>query len=94
MLAMRSAEEKGKKARTDGAEEDGGQPIDRALLLSIEKLQEIQDQIEKVSCFAFQVIWSFSPPRLTRCDGSAIGSLGFVSCRFLLDFRVVPLEIQ
>jgi len=57
---MRTAEEKGKKARTDDAEEDGGQPIDRALLLSIEKLQEIQDQIEKVSCFAFQVIWNFS----------------------------------
>ncbi|XP_066344229.1 NAP1-related protein 1-like [Miscanthus floridulus] len=46
---MRTAEEKGKKARTDDAEEDGGQPIDRALLLSIEKLQEIQDQIEKVN---------------------------------------------
>jgi hypothetical protein len=91
---MRTAEEKGKRARTDGAEEDGGQPIDRALLLSIEKLQEIQDQIEKVSCFAFQVIWNFSPPRLTRCDGSAIGSPGFVSCRFSLVFRVVPLEIQ
>jgi template-activating factor I len=53
---MRTAEEKGKRARTDGAEEDGGQPIDRALLISIEKLQEIQDQIEKVSCFAFHVI--------------------------------------
>jgi len=46
---MRTAEEKGKRARTDGAEEDGGQPIDRALLISIEKLQEIQDQIEKVN---------------------------------------------
>ncbi|OEL31860.1 NAP1-related protein 1 [Dichanthelium oligosanthes] len=46
---MRTAEEKGKRPRTDGAEEDGGEPIDRALLLSIEKLQEIQDQIEKVN---------------------------------------------
>ena len=48
---MRTAEEKGKRARTDGAEGDGGEPIDRALLLSIEKLQEIQDEIEKVSRF-------------------------------------------
>ncbi|XP_039774687.1 NAP1-related protein 1-like isoform X3 [Panicum virgatum] len=46
---MRTAEEKGKRARTDGAEGDGGEPIDRALLLSIEKLQEIQDEIEKVN---------------------------------------------
>jgi len=46
---MRTAEEKGKRARTDGAEDDGGEPIDRALLLSIEKLQEIQDEIEKVN---------------------------------------------
>ncbi|CAL5031657.1 unnamed protein product [Urochloa decumbens] len=46
---MRTAEEKGKRARTDGAEEDGGEPIDRALLLSIEKLQEVQDEIEKVN---------------------------------------------
>ena len=91
---MTAPADKGKKAKTeaDGGEEN--EQIDGALVLSIEKLQEIQDQIEKVSCFAFQVIWSFSPPRLTRCDGSAIGSLGFVSCRFLLDFRVVPLEIQ
>ncbi|PAN38504.1 hypothetical protein PAHAL_7G177100 [Panicum hallii] len=44
---MRTAEEKGKRARTDGAEEDGGEPIDRALQLSIEKLQGIQDEIEK-----------------------------------------------
>jgi template-activating factor I len=49
---MRTAEEKGKRARTDGADEDGGEPIDRALLLSIEKLQEVQDEIEKVSRFA------------------------------------------
>ncbi|KAF8703336.1 hypothetical protein HU200_032134 [Digitaria exilis] len=46
---MRTAEEKGKRARTDGAEEDGAEPIDRALLQSIEKLQEIQDEIEKVN---------------------------------------------
>ncbi|PAN38507.1 hypothetical protein PAHAL_7G177100 [Panicum hallii] len=46
---MRTAEEKGKRARTDGAEEDGGEPIDRALQLSIEKLQGIQDEIEKVN---------------------------------------------
>ncbi|WVZ85954.1 hypothetical protein U9M48_032809 [Paspalum notatum var. saurae] len=47
---MRTAEEKGKRARTDGAEGDGGgEPIDRALLLSIDKLQEVQDEIEKVN---------------------------------------------
>ncbi|RLM74631.1 hypothetical protein C2845_PM15G10660 [Panicum miliaceum] len=45
---MRIAEEKGKRVRTDGAEEDGGEPIDLPLLLSIGKLQEIQDEIDKV----------------------------------------------
>lgn len=46
---MRNAEDKGKRARTDGAKEDGGEPIDSALLLSIDKLQEIQDEIERVN---------------------------------------------
>ncbi|KAF0890391.1 hypothetical protein E2562_002782 [Oryza meyeriana var. granulata] len=43
---MATAEQKGKKARTDGEE---GEPVDAALLHSIEKLQEIQDEIEKVN---------------------------------------------
>ncbi|BAF14900.1 nAP1-related protein 1 [Oryza sativa Japonica Group] len=43
---MAAAEQKGKKPRTDGAE---AEPVDAALLQSIEKLQEIQDEIEKVN---------------------------------------------
>jgi len=73
---MRTAEEKGKRARTDGAEGDGGEPIDRALLLSIEKLQEIQDEIEKVSRFGSpsglgfltRLIW-----HAVNCDRSVNG---------------------
>ena len=75
---MRTAEEKGKRARTDGAEDDGGEPIDRALLLSIEKLQEIQDEIEKVSRFVSQgrlgfftrLIWQW---HAVNCDRSVTG---------------------
>jgi hypothetical protein len=46
---MTAPADKGKKAKTDA---DGGEneQIDGALVLSIEKLQEIQDELEKVSC--------------------------------------------
>ncbi|KAL5216642.1 hypothetical protein ABZP36_008043 [Zizania latifolia] len=44
---MATAEQKGKKPRTDG--EEAGDPIDTALLHSIEKLQEIQEEIDKVN---------------------------------------------
>uniref|UniRef100_A0A0D9W5S8 Uncharacterized protein n=1 Tax=Leersia perrieri TaxID=77586 RepID=A0A0D9W5S8_9ORYZ len=43
---MATAEQKGKKPRTDGEECD---LLDAALVASIEKLQEIQDEIEKVN---------------------------------------------
>lgn len=43
---MATAEQKGKKPRIDG---DGDERMDDALLLSVEKLQEIQDEIEKVN---------------------------------------------
>ncbi|GJN02698.1 hypothetical protein PR202_ga20076 [Eleusine coracana subsp. coracana] len=46
---MLTAQEKGKKPRTDDAEGEGGEPIDAALLVSIEKLQQIQDEIDKVN---------------------------------------------
>ncbi|TVU14187.1 hypothetical protein EJB05_37636 [Eragrostis curvula] len=46
---MPTAQEKGKRARVDDAEEEGGEPIDAALLVSIEKLQEVQEEIEKVN---------------------------------------------
>jgi template-activating factor I len=48
---MTAPADKGKKAKTDadgGAAEENEQ-IDGALVLSIEKLQEIQDELEKVS---------------------------------------------
>lgn len=45
---MTAPADKGKKAKTeaDGGEEN--EQIDGALVLSIEKLQEIQDELEKV----------------------------------------------
>jgi hypothetical protein len=48
-FTMTAPADKGKKAKTDA---DGGEneQIDGALVLSIEKLQEIQDELEKVSC--------------------------------------------
>jgi hypothetical protein len=47
----------GQRMRTDDMEVEGGQPINPALLLSIEKLQEIQDEIERVSHVASKVIY-------------------------------------
>ncbi|KAG8082119.1 hypothetical protein GUJ93_ZPchr0014g47316 [Zizania palustris] len=44
---MVTAEQKGKKPRTDG--EGASDPIDAALLHSIEMLQEIQEEIDKVN---------------------------------------------
>lgn len=46
---MTAPADKGKKAKTepDGGEEN--EQIDGALVLSIEKLQEIQDELEKVN---------------------------------------------
>nr|CAB3484746.1 unnamed protein product [Digitaria exilis] len=83
---MRTAEEKGKRARTDGAEEDGAEPIDRALLQSIEKLQEIQDEIEKVSRFDSTSELGFSSASLgtlrvviARALELELDSLGFVN---------------
>ncbi|XP_062186230.1 NAP1-related protein 1-like [Phragmites australis] len=46
---MPTAEEKGKRARTDDAEDERGEHVDGAILLSIEKLQEVQDEIERVN---------------------------------------------
>jgi len=43
---MATAEQKGKRPKI---EEDGDERMDDALMLSIEKLQEIQDEIEKVN---------------------------------------------
>jgi hypothetical protein len=45
------------RTRTDDMEVEGGEPINPALLLSIEKLQEIQDEIERVSRVASEVIY-------------------------------------
>ena len=50
---MATAEEKGKMPRIDA---DGDEHMDDALMISIEKLQEIQDEIEKVSPFASREI--------------------------------------
>lgn len=45
-FAMTAPADKGKKARTEA---DGGEEIDTVLVRSIEQLQEIQDELEKVS---------------------------------------------
>lgn len=46
--------DKGKKQKV--AVEKGEEQIDGELVVSIEKLQEIQDQLEKVSFFQFLVV--------------------------------------
>jgi hypothetical protein len=44
---MATAEQKGKRPKVD---EDGDERMDDAVLLAIDQLQEIQDEIDKVSC--------------------------------------------
>ena len=61
---------KGNRPRAAGTDEDWGRPIDRGLLLSFDKLLQIRNEMEKVSCFAFQVIWNFPPAHLSRWDDS------------------------
>lgn len=53
--------DKGKKQKVGGAEEDNNaaEQIDGELVLSIEKLQEIQDELEKVNPISFFVDFSF-----------------------------------
>ncbi|KAG8071182.1 hypothetical protein GUJ93_ZPchr0006g45911 [Zizania palustris] len=46
---MTAPEDKGKKAKTDSDGPEESEQIDGALVLSIEKLQEIQDDLEKVN---------------------------------------------
>lgn len=49
--------DKGKKAKlSDKGEEDNSEVIDEKLVLSIEKLQEIQDELEKVFIQCFYAI--------------------------------------
>jgi hypothetical protein len=45
---MTAPADKGKKAKTDADAGEENEQIDGALVLSIEKLQEIQDELEKV----------------------------------------------
>ena len=47
---MTAPADKGKKAKTDTDVGEENEQIDGALVLSIERLQEIQDELEKVSC--------------------------------------------
>jgi hypothetical protein len=46
---MTAPADKGKKAKTDADGGEENEQIDGVLVLSIEKLQEIQDELEKVS---------------------------------------------
>ena len=46
-------EDKGKKPKLSEKPEDQNDAIDEKLVLSIEKLQEIQDELEKVFEFIF-----------------------------------------
>jgi len=46
---MTAPADKGKKAKTEAGGGEENEQIDGALVLSIEKLQEIQDELEKVS---------------------------------------------
>lgn len=43
--------DKGKKPKTGDKIEDASEQIDVELVQSIEKLQEVQDELEKVFCF-------------------------------------------
>lgn len=43
--------DKGKKLKTENNDEENAEQIDGDLVLSIEKLQEIQDELEKVFLF-------------------------------------------
>jgi template-activating factor I len=49
---MTAPADKGKKAKTDAEAGEENEQIDGALVLSIEKLQEIQDELEKVSLYS------------------------------------------
>jgi hypothetical protein len=44
--------EKGNRPRAAGADGDWGHPIDRGLLFSFDKVLQIRNEMEKVSCFA------------------------------------------
>jgi hypothetical protein len=48
-VAMTAPADKGKKAKTDADGSEENEQIDVTLVHSIEKLQEIQDELEKVS---------------------------------------------
>lgn len=43
--------DKGKKLKTEKNDEENAEQIDGELVFSIEKLQEIQDELEKVQSF-------------------------------------------
>ena len=49
-LRQRMTADKGKKTKV--APEEESEPVDEALVLSIEKLQEVQDDLEKVQFFS------------------------------------------
>jgi hypothetical protein len=73
---MATAEEKGKRPRVG---DDGDERMDDALMLSIEKLQQIQDEIEKVSRFVSQRDSRQSTPVVARrgCSGIRFGCRPF-----------------
>lgn len=59
--------DRGKKSKV--ADEQDSEHIDAELVLSIEKLQEVQDQLDKVSLFAFE-FFNYAPlwPWISDCS--------------------------
>jgi len=57
---------KGNRPRAAGTDKDWRHPIDRGLFLSFDKLLQTRNEMEKVSCLAFQVIWNFPPAHLSH----------------------------
>ncbi|KAJ7000911.1 hypothetical protein NC653_011386 [Populus alba x Populus x berolinensis] len=57
--------DKGKKSKVTGEEETNH--IDEELFLSVEKLQELQDELEKVLLFPFSSLYVFAHVCLCFC---------------------------
>ena len=65
-LPNKMVADKGKKAKlSEKGEDDNSEVIDEKLVISIEKLQEIQDELEKVLIrflISFHLVFSFGGP--------------------------------
>lgn len=79
---MATAEQKGKRPRIEAEE---GDRIDDALLLSIEKLQEIQDEIERVSRFVSRQLTAVAAR--SGCSAFGFGAVLFIPEQFARRLR-------